>query len=490
MDMAVVKVEYVPDEKIDTASAKDFEDAEVDILSLTNKVDVGSNKNEDPDATDPDATEYSSSFGETDSDGENRSRPSDAEVESEFFGENGVAGGSDSARPGFRPRKRKLTDHWRSYIRPLMWRLKWTEIRLKQVESQALKYTRKLKECEKEKHRVPDGFNMEESGSKSVPYTSHQYRRKARRRRNRKKVEKSTDIASYTAHHYLFSYLESKKADRESSLDDDFENPVIIEPPHAESTEKREDQPLLKCTNVDVSYEQLLWNIDNLHNRVRTLKSGINAITSRNASKFSESENFSLVPYGGEVQTGSAQSPTNSVGNEYTASVGVGGVFNSSQNAADEYDFGDFVFPDSAVSSFGEASNIPDIIESTVGLLAAAEVTLQSALVAESGEHMVESKDVLLQDFKTATHNPVKLADVKTEVEADGSAEKVTEKLKEIKVEVCEGSHSASIHISAATATAGASQEQSALQNNKDAGIPISKKKRGERKAGSGGWNK
>lgn len=104
-------------------------------------------------------------------------------------------------------RKRKLTDHWRSYIRPLMWRLKWTEIRLKQVESQALKYTRKLKECEKEKHRVPDGFNMEESGSKSVPYTSHQYRRKARRRRNRKKVEKSTDIASYTAHHYLFSYL-------------------------------------------------------------------------------------------------------------------------------------------------------------------------------------------------------------------------------------------------------------------------------------------
>ncbi|CAK8577581.1 unnamed protein product [Lathyrus sativus] len=493
MDMAVVKVEsIVPDEKIDTASAKDYEDVEVDIMSLTNKVDVGSNKNEDPDATDPDATEYSSSFGETDSDGENSSRPSD-EVESEFFGENGVAGDSDSARPGFRPRKRKLTDHWRSYIRPLMWRLKWTEIRLAQVESQALKYTRKLKECEKEKHRVPHGFNMEESGSKSVPYTSHQYRSKARKRRNRKKVEKSTDIASYTAHHYLFSYLESKKADRESSLDDDFDNPVIEEPPHADSRERREDhQPLLKCTNVDVSYEQLLWNIDNLHNRVRTLKSGINAITSRNASKFSESENFSLVPCGGEVQTGSAQSPTNSVGNGYTASVG-GGVFNSSQNAADEYDFGDFVFPDSAVSSFGEASNIPDIIESTVGLLAAAEVTLQSALVAESGEHMVENKDILLQNLKSATHHPVKLVDVKTEVEADGSTEKLPEKLKEIKIEVGEASHSASIPISdvnIAAATACASQEQSALQNNKDAGIPISKKKRGERKAGSGGWNK
>ena len=68
---------------------------------------------------------------------------------------------------------------------------------------------------------------------------------------------------------------------------------------------------------------------------------------------------------GGEVQTGSAQSPTSSVGNEYTTSVGGGGVFNSSQNAADEYDFRDFVFPDSAVSSFGKAPNIPDIVESS-----------------------------------------------------------------------------------------------------------------------------
>ncbi|KAL5054103.1 hypothetical protein RYX36_034785 [Vicia faba] len=487
MDMAVIKVESVADEKIDT-SAKDFEDIEVDILSLTNKVDVGSNKTEDPDATDPDATEYSSSFSDTNSDGENSSRPSDAEGDSEFFGENGVAGPRDTARPGFRPRKRKLTDHWRSYIRPLMWRLKWTEIRLKQFESQTLKYTRQLQECNKGKHRVPDGFNLVESGSKSVPFTTHEYRSKARRRRNRKKVEKSTDLASYTAHHYLFSYLESKKTDRESSLDDDFENPVIAEP-HADSTEKREDRPLLKCTSADVSYEQLLWNIDNLHNRVRTLKSGVNAITSRNASKFSGSENFSLVPYGGEVQTSSAQSPTNSVGNGYTASVGEG-AFNSSQNAADEYDFGDFVFPDSAVSSFGEASNIPDIIESTVGSLAAAEVTLQSALVAESGEHMVENKDVLLQ---SATHHPMKLVDVKTEVEADGSTEKLPEKLKEIKVEVGEGSQSASIPVSdvnIAAATACASQEQHALQNNKDASIPISKKKRGERKAGSGGWNK
>lgn len=102
---------------------------------------------------------------------------------------------------------------------------------------------------------------------------------------------------------------------------------------------------------------------------------------------------------------------------------------------------------------------------------------------------MVENKDVLLQ---SATHHPVKLESVKTEVEADGSTEKLPEKLKEVKVEVSAGLHSASIPISDGNiaTTACASQEQSALQNNKDASIPISKKKRGERKAGSGGWNK
>lgn len=230
---------------------------------------------------------------------------------------------------------------------------------------------------------------------------------------------------------------------------------------------KTEDQPLLKCTDTDVSFELLLQNIENLQCRVRTLKSGISEITSRNVSRFSSSENFSLILHG-DVQTSSAQSPTNSAGNGYTASVGVGGIYNSSQHAADEFEFADFVFPDSCVSSFGEATSIPDIIESTVGLLAAADVTLQSALVADSGEHMVEN--VLMHE----------LQEVKMEVEAHNP----TQKLQEVKREVEEGSHSVSILMSDNVATTTCtSQEQSALKTC------VNKRKRGERKAGSGGWN-
>lgn len=104
-------------------------------------------------------------------------------------------------------RKKKLTDHWRNFIRPLMWRCKWTELRIKEIESQALKYSKELAEYDKRKHMEPDHFTLEEFGSRSLPFSSDRYRSKAKRRRKRKKVEDTTEIASYTSNHYLFSYL-------------------------------------------------------------------------------------------------------------------------------------------------------------------------------------------------------------------------------------------------------------------------------------------
>jgi hypothetical protein len=46
-------------------------------------------------------------------------------------------------------------------------------------------------------------------------------------RRNKKEVEGHNWHNIYTAHHYLFFYLENKKFDVDGSLDDDFDNPVI-----------------------------------------------------------------------------------------------------------------------------------------------------------------------------------------------------------------------------------------------------------------------
>ncbi|TKY59147.1 hypothetical protein E2542_SST16224 [Spatholobus suberectus] len=470
-DKPIIKVEPFLDEQINTT--KVVEDTEVDIVSWTNKGDFASNKNEDPDATD-----YSSSFADTMSDAENGSRLSDAEVESEFLGDSVLADTFDGS--AFPMRKRKLTDHWRNFIRPLMWRCKWTELRIKEIDSQALKYSKQLAGYDKGKHTEPDQFTLEEFGSKSVPFLGEQRRSKAKKRRRRKKVEDTTEIGSYTSHHYIFSYFENKKSDPDGCLADDFCNPVITEL-HADSTDRfgiGEDQSFLDFSKADTSLEQLLWTIDNLHSRVHKLKSEVDAVMSKNASKFSSSENLSLLPHG-DVQTSSAQSPTISAGNGDTASVGV--IYNSTQHGAD-LDIGDFVMHDSAVSSYGEVPMIPDIIESTVGLLSAADVTLHSALVGDSCEDMVDS--VLIHEvaetdehtFKSASHHPM-------EKLQDGEKGEGEENLNPVSIPMSD--------INTATNTA-VSQEQSTLKScmYRDVNIPKNKRKRGERKACLDGWSK
>lgn len=149
---------------------------------------------------DPDATECSSSFADTTSGDENCSGFSDAEVESQFYGS------YDGLGSLFPMRKKKLTSHWRNYIRPLMWRCKWTELKIKEFESQASKYSRKVAAYDHKKLVAFDQSRVEEFGSRSLPYTSHSKSKKPSKRRKRKRVEFTTDMAAYMANHNLFSY--------------------------------------------------------------------------------------------------------------------------------------------------------------------------------------------------------------------------------------------------------------------------------------------
>ncbi|BAT75044.1 hypothetical protein VIGAN_01284200 [Vigna angularis var. angularis] len=462
----IIKVEPFLDEQINTT--KVLEDTEVDIVSWANKGDFASNKIEDPDATD-----YSSSFADTTSDAENGSRLSDAEVESEFLGDSGsLTDAFDGS--AFPMRKRRLTDHWRNFIRPLTWRCKWTELRIKEIDSIALKYSKELAEYDKGKHTTPDQFSIEEFGSKSLPFLGEHRRNKANKRRKRKKVEDTTEIGSYTSHHYIFSYLENKKSDHDGGLADDFGNPVIIEP-HTDSTDRfgtGEVQPFLDFSETDASLEQLLWAIDNLQARVHKLKSDVDAIMSKNASKFSSSENLSLLPHG-DMQTSSAQSPTISAGNGDAASVGV--IYNSIQHGVD-FDIGDFVMH-SVVSSYGEVPMVPDIIESTVGLLSAADVTFRSALAGDSCEAMVDN--VLIHEvaetdehtFKSGSQPPMERLQNWEKGEGEENLNLVSVPMSDINT---------------------VAQEQSTLKPcvYNDVSIPKNKRKRGERKACSGGWSK
>lgn len=81
------------------------------------------------------------------------------------------------------------------------------ELRIKELESQALRYSRELAESDQGKHSGIDQFTVQEFGSKSLPFASQYKRKRAMKRMKRKRVEETTDITSYMSHHNFFSYL-------------------------------------------------------------------------------------------------------------------------------------------------------------------------------------------------------------------------------------------------------------------------------------------
>ncbi|XP_057547177.1 uncharacterized protein LOC130825786 isoform X1 [Amaranthus tricolor] len=350
-----------------------FLDGKTDNAQSTNEVyaDITEPMNSSairlPDSEDADATENSSSFGDTASRSENVSGTSDAEVESEFRVDNGLASTLDSYGSVFPVRRKKLTTHWRSFIQPLMWRCKWTELKIKELDSQALKYTRELEANEQgkmsEQHQHTSDFS-----SKSFAYFNHSGKRKFMKRRKRKLVENVADISSYMSHHQLFSYLENKhfEYDAASAIGGDVNIDLC-----SKNDDFGTNDDLFK--DGEDSFEAILQKIENAQSNVQRLRTRLETVMLKNGVKFSSSENLNLLaPY--DAQTSAAQSPAFSAGNGESMSFGPIFV----QENLDDLEFNTLL---------SDGSEIPDIIESTVGLHPATDVTLHQPQRLESGEN-------------------------------------------------------------------------------------------------------
>ncbi|KAK7822898.1 hypothetical protein CFP56_036012 [Quercus suber] len=489
------------------------EDLEVDIVGSTIKSDIGLTKSEDPDATD-----YSSSFADSASDIENCSGLSEGEVESQFFGDNGLGPSFDTFGNTLQLRKKKLTNHWRNFIRPLMWRCKWTELRIKEMELQALKYARALAAYDQRKQPGFDQCTFEGLGSKSLPFSSQCFKKKTIKRRKRKRVEDTTDLTSYMSKHHLFSYLELKKSDPDGiSVADDFGNPVITDQndPCNDKFGISNDWSFFEFRDGDNFLEQVLWKIELVHSRVHKLKNQIDVVMSKNAARFSSSENLSLLAPG-DAQTSSAQSPTFSAGNGDAISVGP--IYSPTKHIS-EYDHGDLVMPESAISSYKEAIHVPDIIESTAGLLSAADVTLHQPQTGDSCENLkkyvalysavngpltfvgnildkvmiVDSVLVHAEAAEAERHTFKIIGNQATEMQQEpeiGEQESTNlpliPKSEPLIVPLIPKSEPLTVEKSVGP------QEQSTLKTclASDVNFPKNKRKRGERKAGSVGWSK
>ncbi|XP_039033105.1 uncharacterized protein LOC120168921 [Hibiscus syriacus] len=224
------------------------------------------------------------------------------------------------------------------------------------------------------------------------------------------------------------------------------------------------DQLLFEFRDENNSLEQVLRKIEIVHAKVQKLRNQLDQVMSKNVSKFSSSENLSFLA-ACDAQTSSAPSPTLSAGNGDTISARP--AFNTTQQIC-EY-AGDMVMPASAISSYEEAFHLPG--------------TCHQPPLVDSCEDIVEN--VPIQNEGNGGDKQALMAINSQSMKQHHQTEKVEEG------ESSNPSRIATSEPKNATKNV-VSQEQSILRSclASDICFPKSKRKRGERKAGSVGWSR
>ncbi|KAL6964951.1 hypothetical protein U1Q18_036007 [Sarracenia purpurea var. burkii] len=348
------EVEPLMDEETEGAErSRESRGLEVNILENTNSGDIGLVEAESRCPSD-----NSSSFDNTISGFENGSTLSDAEVESELNGNASSALSFDGYSEIFRIRKKRLTPHWRTYIRPLMWRCKWLELQIKKLQSQAIKYDRELADYKQRKQLALENCILEGFCAKSLPFCGQSKRKEVMKRKKRKRVENTVDIASYMSHHNLFSYYEIKRSTADGAfMGDDWGDQVnCAEKINGSNDIEVNDELLsLEFRGGDESLEYILSKIGVVQSQLSKMKTRLHKIMSENAGKFSSTDKLSLIASCNGLTTSSAQNPTSPHNNGDRMPEG------SSYMATQ----GDLFMPESAASSHGEVTHVPDTIEGT-----------------------------------------------------------------------------------------------------------------------------
>ncbi|KAH7681165.1 hypothetical protein IHE45_05G042200 [Dioscorea alata] len=353
---AEVPVKSEPEEENVDLKAEVVEDGEIDVVGFGDGADVYPVQGDDPDAT-----EHSSSFGETFSgcgDGGNSSS-SDAEVESRVE-QHSLSNGVHRIC-----RKKKITDHWRNFVRPLMWRCQWLELRMNELHSQALKYDNELAKYTQEKQLHSTMVGLDGSASRMVPLSCGSRKNQVMKRRKRKRNEETVDTASYMSQHNIFSYYENKRSEIDRhSIDDDCGDPV---------DERNRSTDVFEALNEwlmfggrDASLEQILLNIDVVQSRIVKLRNRLDSLMKANNRELAVSQGF---PGSGETRHSHALSPSCSPRNN--GDIKLHGALNTPPHHVSEHETEDAALPGSTVSSYGDAAE-PDIVVSTLDLLSAA----------------------------------------------------------------------------------------------------------------------
>ncbi|XP_074320094.1 uncharacterized protein LOC141656906 [Silene latifolia] len=227
----------------------------------------------------------------------------------------------------------------------------------------------------------------------------------------------------------------------------------------------------------DDSMEQILRQIETVQCQVHGLRNHLDLIMLKNGVKFSSSENLNLlVPYDG--QTSAAQSPAFSAGNGDNMSLGA----KYSPKSLLDFDIGDLGLPENIVSGYADGTQIPDIIESTVGLLSAADVTPHQPQIVESAENILDNS-LMQVNIMPEENPPLGIVDHLT-----GNRELQEPELTDVKILVLPSKSKLAPDTMVGDDISFPKSSALKLCITKDV-PPKNKKKRGERKAAPGGWN-
>ncbi|GAA0147579.1 hypothetical protein LIER_07242 [Lithospermum erythrorhizon] len=264
-------------------------------------------------------TESSSSFEDDVSGSESVSAFSDDEFVP-YFGDDATFDGVGEV---FRMRKKRLTDHWRTFIQPVMWRCKWVELQIRQLNRMERKYTREL--------------------TKYNEYELQQVE-KVYKRKRRKRIEDTKDIGTYMSEHNLFSYYDNKKV----PSDGIFSYKECGKIAGYDSGDELEPDENWLFRN-DENLEQVLSKIFALMGHVSKLKIRLDKVTSNINGKFSYADPKSLlVPC--NALTSSARDPASPPNNSDLAG---GSSHNASQHLF-EFNMGDVALLKTEIMSLEE----------------------------------------------------------------------------------------------------------------------------------------
>ncbi|XP_010515367.1 PREDICTED: uncharacterized protein LOC104791234 [Camelina sativa] len=106
--------------------------------------------------------------------------------------------------------KKKTDERWKRLTKSLMWRCKWIELKVKEIESQARGYEREVEDYYLSKQFDLEKSKLEGLDGKAIPFREQTQRRNVFKRGRRKRVEETTDVAAYMSNHNLFSYSEKR----------------------------------------------------------------------------------------------------------------------------------------------------------------------------------------------------------------------------------------------------------------------------------------